>query len=195
MKKIMLIFILMFQIIVLNSCTKGYGVNNFKSLNIVIDNLEYNEEAKIYYYDNNLELQKLNNNIFNQYNDNYFKDNSLMIITVIDNINSEYTISGIENGVIGIYKNIDEDAALVEWTMLLEIKGKINDYVNYYVSLLDREDHGHSYLKTIVDPTCQEKGYTIYRCPCGKNYQDNYIEQVMCVYENNQCIWCKEKQK
>ena len=34
-------------------------------------------------------------------------------------------------------------------------------------------EHVHNYEKTKVDPTCTEKGYTLYTCECGDSYQDN----------------------
>ena len=32
------------------------------------------------------------------------------------------------------------------------------------------EIHVHSYLETVVPPTCKSKGYTIYSCTCGDEY-------------------------
>jgi hypothetical protein len=34
-------------------------------------------------------------------------------------------------------------------------------------------EHVHNYEKTKVEPTCTEKGYTLYTCECGDSYEDN----------------------
>ena len=34
--------------------------------------------------------------------------------------------------------------------------------------------HVHRLTKTVVEPTCQEKGYTLYQCDCGYEYRENY---------------------
>ena len=34
---------------------------------------------------------------------------------------------------------------------------------------------GHSYNKTVVDPTCTEKGYTKYTCHCGDTYKEDIV--------------------
>ncbi len=35
--------------------------------------------------------------------------------------------------------------------------------------------HKHSYTKKVVNPTCTDKGYTLYTCACGHSYKDNYV--------------------
>lgn len=36
--------------------------------------------------------------------------------------------------------------------------------------------HQHNYSKTVVQPTCTERGYTKYTCTtCGNSYQENYV--------------------
>ena len=35
--------------------------------------------------------------------------------------------------------------------------------------------HDHSYVQTVVEPTCTEQGYTLYKCNCGEEYKDDYI--------------------
>ena len=32
----------------------------------------------------------------------------------------------------------------------------------------------HSYVTTVIDPTCVEQGYTLHKCSCGEEYKDNY---------------------
>ena len=37
----------------------------------------------------------------------------------------------------------------------------------------------HSYIKTVVEPTCTEQGYTIYKCEnCGDTYKDDYVKAL-----------------
>ena len=36
---------------------------------------------------------------------------------------------------------------------------------------------GHNYVKEIVEPTCKDKGYTVYTCTaCGDSYKDDYVD-------------------
>ncbi len=35
--------------------------------------------------------------------------------------------------------------------------------------------HEHKYTKTVVPPTCTEKGYTLYSCDCGYEYKNNFV--------------------
>lgn len=34
----------------------------------------------------------------------------------------------------------------------------------------------HNYLITVVDSTCTEQGYTLYKCSCGDEYRDNFVD-------------------
>lgn len=38
--------------------------------------------------------------------------------------------------------------------------------------------HEHNYVESIVSPTCQEDGYTLYACECGESYKDNPVAKV-----------------
>lgn len=38
---------------------------------------------------------------------------------------------------------------------------------------ISNNDHIHSYVEFIISPTCTEKGYTLHKCECGKEYVDN----------------------
>ncbi|MDE6585074.1 MAG: leucine-rich repeat domain-containing protein [Clostridia bacterium] len=51
-------------------------------------------------------------------------------------------------------------------------------------------DHEHRYVETVVEPTCQDKGYVLYKCECGEDYKDNYTEVVAHSYKDGKCIWC-----
>ena len=39
------------------------------------------------------------------------------------------------------------------------------------------ELHEHKYIKTVIPPTCKEKGYTLYSCDCGYEYKDTFVNQ------------------
>jgi len=41
-----------------------------------------------------------------------------------------------------------------------------------------KEDHVHEYSKTVTNPTCTEKGHTHYKCECGDEYDDNYVDAL-----------------
>ena len=43
--------------------------------------------------------------------------------------------------------------------------------------------HTHEYTTKIIDPTCNDKGYTLYTCSCGDSYQDQYTDQLAHEYE------------
>ena len=38
--------------------------------------------------------------------------------------------------------------------------------------------HVHSYIQKVIEPTCTEKGYTLYTCSCGAAYKDNYTDII-----------------
>ena len=55
--------------------------------------------------------------------------------------------------------------------------------------ITDGNSNGHTYQAVVTAPTCVEKGYTTYTCPCGDSYVGNYTEpaghvQGMPVEEN-----------
>ncbi|MDE6585127.1 MAG: leucine-rich repeat domain-containing protein [Clostridia bacterium] len=54
----------------------------------------------------------------------------------------------------------------------------------------DQTEHEHSYVQTVIEPTCQDKGYTLYKCECSEEYKDNYTEVVDHNYKDGKCIWC-----
>lgn len=39
-------------------------------------------------------------------------------------------------------------------------------------------DHTHDYVKETVEPTCADKGYTIYTCACGDSYTADYVNAL-----------------
>jgi len=38
--------------------------------------------------------------------------------------------------------------------------------------------HMHSYAETVVPATCDDASYTLYRCPCGDEYRDGYVQAL-----------------
>lgn len=47
-------------------------------------------------------------------------------------------------------------------------------------------EHSHDYESKIVEPTCEEKGYTIYFCECGESYIDDEIVALGHNYNENE---------
>ncbi|MGN0532237.1 MAG: leucine-rich repeat protein [Eubacterium sp.] len=47
----------------------------------------------------------------------------------------------------------------------------------------DKEEHVHSYVTKVVNPTCAAKGYTTYTCECGDSYIDNYVNATGHTYD------------
>ena len=193
MKKVFNLLSIFLLCFIICSCTTGYGVKHFDAMNKKIDSLEYTKDAKLNYYDDFSKLTQLNNDVFNKYDKIYFKESSLILITLEDNEDIEYTLEGIENGVIAINRNVNIESQMTNWTLLLEVDGKIPDINNFYIHFNTQEKqvgHTHNYQATIITPTCLEQGYTEYVCDCKESYKDNYTDIVECEYENNKCIWC-----
>lgn len=194
MKKIFYIISLLMMCLFLNACTIGHRINKFEVLQLTIENLEYTDQAKINYFDENKDLVILDNDKFAKYDKNYFKEHSLIIITLRDNKDNVYNESGIKNGKIAIDRQVAIDSELTNWTLILEIEDKILDIENFIVSFIDSEkqiEHIHNYKESIIKPTCQEHGYANHKCECGEEYKDNYTEIVECEYKDGYCIWCK----
>ena len=70
------------------------------------------------------------------------------------------------------------------------------------------ELHEHKYKKTVIPPTCTEKGYTLHYCDCGYEYKDTFVNPkhdfVLVEYkeptcekngkETYKCAHCSEEQ-
>ena len=39
-------------------------------------------------------------------------------------------------------------------------------------------DHVHSYVATVTNPTCTDRGYTTHTCTCGDSYTDSYVDAL-----------------
>ncbi len=48
--------------------------------------------------------------------------------------------------------------------------------------------HIHSYIDTVVPPTCAEQGYTLHSCACGYEYKDNYKPKLPHTYEEVETV-------
>ena len=35
----------------------------------------------------------------------------------------------------------------------------------------------HNYTTTVIEPTCEEQGYTLYTCDCNYSYKDKYVDK------------------
>lgn len=46
-----------------------------------------------------------------------------------------------------------------------------------------KEEHTHSYIDTVVNPTCINKGYTKHTCECGEYYVDTYKNATGHTYD------------
>lgn len=67
---------------------------------------------------------------------------------------------------------------------------------------MDTQGHVHSFVDTVVAPTCQAPGYTLHRCDCGYEYKDRYTNVVphrfqieeqtdaTCTQEGSQTLRC-----
>ncbi len=54
-------------------------------------------------------------------------------------------------------------------------------------------EHTHSYVETVVEPTCTTKGYTLHKCSCGEEYKDNETEKVPHNYVDRVCTFCGDE--
>ena len=55
--------------------------------------------------------------------------------------------------------------------------------------------HQHNYTKTVVAPTCKEKGYDLYKCDgCKDSYKDNYVDKLAHEYQVETVAPTKDKQ-
>ncbi|MBQ4099499.1 MAG: hypothetical protein IJC87_05215 [Clostridia bacterium] len=45
--------------------------------------------------------------------------------------------------------------------------------------------HKHAYTEQIIEPTCENQGYTIFSCDCGDNYKSNYVDNLGHTYTEN----------
>lgn len=63
----------------------------------------------------------------------------------------------------------------------------------FIAGLVEDGSHTHLYAKTIVDPTCTEKGYTLFECDCGDSYKSDWNNETDHTYQNDICTVCGNK--
>ena len=84
--------------------------------------------------------------------------------------------------------NVRDATAIQKWLANIDIEAPIN-HLLYIPDTLDV--HTHSYAEKIVEPTCFEKGYTIYTCSCGDSYKDDWTNTYEHHnFENYECTVC-----
>ena len=61
----------------------------------------------------------------------------------------------------------------ISWSSSFEnVTEDLKIYGNY------EKAHIHSYTQSIVKPSCELQGYTIYTCDCGDSYKDSYVSAL-----------------
>ena len=56
--------------------------------------------------------------------------------------------------------------------------------------LTTNQEHTHSYITTVVNPTCSSEGYTEHKCNCGDVYYSDYTQPTPHQYINYCCHDC-----
>ena len=77
-----------------------------------------------------------------------------------------------------------EDIEVEEETFLLEIEKQIaEDQKNDPNAIPDPgPDHKHVYNNTVISPSCNRQGYTLYSCECGDTYKDDVKDKLTHSY-------------
>ena len=81
----------------------------------------------------------------------------------------------------------------VYWT-LNEEKFDFSTPITSNITLVAKWKFNHpcKYIKTIIEPTCTEKGHSIYTCVCGVYYINEYVSELghnLIKYEDDEkCI-------
>ena len=63
----------------------------------------------------------------------------------------------------------------VEETMIKRISSFLL-IILFFITLVGC--HEHKYESNIIDPLCDEQGYTIHTCKCGESYIDSYVDEL-----------------
>ena len=73
-----------------------------------------------------------------------------------------------------------------EWSQVtIEGSNKaLNDAIKSFAS------HTHSYVDTVVAPTCTANGYTVHKCSCGDTVTDSYTKMLGHNYRGGICTRC-----
>lgn len=198
MKKIFNLLLIIAVLFLLSSCELKYYINDYESLNVEIESLEYSKEGKIYYYESKEEVDKLNFEYLAKYDENYFVENSLVIITIKDRELCDFSALSIGGVTITLERNLptanlSNTDIFSNWTIIIEVLSriyKIENYTLYIQNYFEGKSHSHNYNPVMVHETCYSDGYYLEECWCGYYYKYFYYPIRECHYDNGKCIWC-----
>ena len=52
----------------------------------------------------------------------------------------------------------------------------------------DTDEHKHSYVETVIAPTCVDEGYTLHVCSCGDEYVDTVVSTAKHSYNSGETV-------
>ena len=99
-------------------------------------------------------------------------------VTTAGDLNNDVPIDNKYKGFNGFYGPFDPGDYTVEvFASDVDEFGNStgNDVSLGSASITILPPHTHQYDSLIIDPTCDEQGYTLHQCSCGECYKDNYI--------------------
>ena len=68
-----------------------------------------------------------------------------------------------------------------------------HDYDNGFCNrcnYFNPEEHEHRYEQSIVEPDCENSGYTAYNCKCGEGFEEGYFSSLGHDYVQGKCTRC-----
>lgn len=74
-----------------------------------------------------------------------------------------------------------ENYEFICWTLndeKFDFKTPISNDITLLAKWEQNGTHTHIYNEEVVEPTCDNLGYTIYTCECGESYKDNYLNNL-----------------
>ena len=93
-------------------------------------------------------------------------------------------------------KDVYYDGTKADWDKIL-IDGYNHIYTGVTQDIHNATFHynTHNYVKSTVDPTCTEKGYTLHEClTCDESNKDTYISALGHNYKDGKCTRCGAKE-
>ena len=96
---------------------------------------------------------------------------------------TEVTNQIIEEGNLAVEPKdpIKENYEFICWTYnneKFDFKTPISNNITLLAKWEQKGTHAHIYNEEVVEPTCDNLGYTIYTCECGDTYKDNYVNNL-----------------
>ena len=70
----------------------------------------------------------------------------------------------------------DKDVWSQPFTANSLLDAPLSSDMNVYAKFII--EHVHTYLEDVIEPTCEEQGYTTYTCDCGDVYVGNYVDAL-----------------